>query len=137
MGILIRHRQILYSNCHIWSTLCPIIRVSLQDSVPGKKKERKLFCPLILVHLNLLVNNGGVQTLGVLDVDGLHVGVQLLLGILLVVTLTRDAHTQTEGDTLDTGFPDLLVQLGVETDVLGALDITHGWLTLAFVPHKG
>lgn len=84
---------------------------------------------MILVHLNLLVvNNGGVQTLGVLDVDGLHVGVQLLLGILLVVTLTRDAHTQTEGNTLDTGFPDLLVQLGVETDVLGALDITHGVL---------
>jgi hypothetical protein len=68
-----------------------------------------------------ILHDGRRQTLGVLDVDGLHVRVQLLLGALLVVTLAADAHTQTEGNTLDTGFPDLLVQLGVEADVLGAL----------------
>lgn len=69
----------------------------------------------------LLVDGSSVQTLGVLNVDGLNVGVQTLLCTLLVVTLARDTDTQAEGDTLDTGFPDLLVQLGVEADVLGAL----------------
>lgn len=62
-----------------------------------------------------------MQALGVLNVDGLDVGVETLDGTLLVVTLARDANTETEGDTLDTGFPDLLVELGVNTDVLGAL----------------
>ena len=78
-----------------------------------------------MVHLswssNLLVHHGGLEALGLLDVDRLHVRVQLLLGVLLVVTLPRDAHPQTERHALDPGFPDLLVQLGVETDVLGAL----------------
>ena len=71
-------------------------------------------------HL-LVVNNGGVQTLGLLDVDSVDHGVELLLGVLLVVTLAGDANTQTEGNALDAGFPDLLVKLGVDTDVLGAL----------------
>lgn len=62
-----------------------------------------------------------MQALGVLDVDSLDVGVEALLGVLLVVTLAGDADTETEGDTLDTGFPDLLVELGVDTDVLGTL----------------
>lgn len=62
-----------------------------------------------------------METLGVLDVDGLDVGVETLLGVLLVVTLAGDADTETEGNTLDTGFPDLLVQLGVDADILGAL----------------
>lgn len=75
------------------------------------------------MSINLLVvDNGGLETLGLLDVDGLDVGVELLLGALLVVTLTGDADTETEGNTLDTALPDLLVELGVETDVLGALD---------------
>jgi|TARA_R110002003_G_scaffold38_2_gene2325 hypothetical protein len=54
-----------------------------------------------------------VQTLGVLDVDSLDVRVQLLLGALLVVTLTADADTETEGNALDASLPDLLVELGV------------------------
>jgi hypothetical protein len=62
-----------------------------------------------------------VKTLGDLDVDSLDVGVELLLGALLVVTLAGDADTEAERNTLDTGFPDLLVELGVETDVGGAL----------------
>lgn len=62
-----------------------------------------------------------METLGVLDVDGLDVGVETLLGVLLIVTLAGDANAETEGDTLDTGLPDLLVQLGVDTDILGAL----------------
>jgi hypothetical protein len=54
-----------------------------------------------------------VQTLGVLDVDSLDVRVKLLLGALLVVTLTADADTETEGNALDASLPDLLVELGV------------------------
>lgn len=72
------------------------------------------------IHL-LVLDDLGVQTLGVLDVDGLDVRVQLLLRALLVVTLTRDADTETVWDTLDAGLPDLLVELGVEADVLGGL----------------
>lgn len=71
---------------------------------------------------NLVVlDNGGLEALGVGDVDGLDVGVKLLLGVLLVVTLTRDADAETEGHTLDAALPDLLVQLGVEADVGGTL----------------
>ena len=69
--------------------------------------------PLILASTLSILNDLGVQTLGVLDVDGLDVGVELLLGALLVVTLTRDADTETERNALDTGLPDLLVKLGV------------------------
>jgi hypothetical protein len=69
-----------------------------------------------------VLNNGGLETLGVLDVDGLDVGVKLLLGALLVVTLARDADAEAERNTLNTTLPDLLVQLGVEADVASALD---------------
>lgn len=74
-----------------------------------------------LFAVGLILDKHCLQTLGVLDVDGLDVGVKLLLGALLVVTLTADAHTETEGDALDAGLPDLLVQLWVEADVGGAL----------------
>ena len=63
-----------------------------------------------------------MQALGRLDVDGLDVGVELLLGVLLVVTLTGDADTETEGNALNTGLPDLLVEGGVETDIGGTLN---------------
>ena len=65
-----------------------------------------------------------MEALGVLDVDGLHVAVQLLLGALLVVTLTRDADAQPVWNALDALLPDLLVQLWIETDVLGALCVS-------------
>lgn len=77
---------------------------------------------------NLVVlDNGGLEALGVGDVDGLDVGVKLLLGVLLVVTLTRDADAKAEGDTLDAALPDLLVQLGVEADVGGTLVENVSW----------
>lgn len=79
-----------------------------------------LVLPRSYSHLSVL-NDLGVETLGVLDVDGLDVGVELLLGAILVVTLTRDADTEAERNALDAGLPDLLVQLGVEADVGGAL----------------
>ena len=69
----------------------------------------------------LLLDDNGVKTLGVLDVDGLDVRVKLLLGILLVVAAAADAHAQAEGTALDALLPDLLVQLGVDPDVGGAL----------------
>lgn len=75
-------------------------------------------------HLCVL-DNGGLETLGVLDVDGLDVAVELLLGVLLVVTLAGDADTETERNALDAGLPDLLVELGVEADVGGALMENH------------
>jgi hypothetical protein len=68
-----------------------------------------------------VLDDSGLETLRVLDVHGLDVGVKLLLGALLVVTLTGDADTETERNTLNAGFPDLLVQLRVEADVVGAL----------------
>jgi hypothetical protein len=64
-----------------------------------------------------------MQALGLLllDIDSLDVAVQLLLGALLVVSLSADAHTQSEGDAFDAALPDLLIQLRVETDVAGSL----------------
>ena len=62
-----------------------------------------------------------METLGVLHVDGLDVAVELLLGALLVVTAAGDADAETVGNALDTLLPDLLVQLGVEADIGGAL----------------
>lgn len=76
-------------------------------------------------HLRIL-NNGSLKTLGALDVDSLDVAVQLLLCALLVVTLAGNADTETVWNALDTGFPDLLVQLGVEADVACALCVV--WL---------
>lgn len=69
----------------------------------------------------LLLDDNRVQTLGVLDVDGLHVAVELLLGALFVVTPPGDADAEPVANTLDTLLPDLLVQLGVQADVRGAL----------------
>ena len=71
--------------------------------------------------IRLLVNRGREEALGVVDVHRLHVAVQLLLGALLVVSLPGDSHAESEGDALDAAFPDLLVELGVEADVGGAL----------------
>lgn len=69
----------------------------------------------------LLLNDNGLETLGVLDVDGLDVAVQLLLGTLLVVSSAGDADAESVGDALDTLLPDLLVELGVDADVRGTL----------------
>ena len=63
-------------------------------------------------HLCVL-NDSRLKALGILDIHGLNVAVQLLLGTLLVVTLSGDADTETERNALDAGFPDLLVELGI------------------------
>jgi len=76
------------------------------------------------VHLSIL-NNNSLETLGALDIHGLDVAVELLLGTLLIVTLAGDADTKTVWHTLNTGLPDLLVELGVEADVAGTLRKKH------------
>lgn len=63
-----------------------------------------------------------MKTLRVLHVDRLDVAVQLLGSTLLIVASPGDADAETVRNTLDTALPDLLVQLGVDTDVFGALD---------------
>ena len=70
-----------------------------------------------------ILDNDGMQSLGLLllDVDGLYVAVQLLLGTLLIVTFPADPHTQAVGDALDATLPHLLVQLRVEADIFRAL----------------
>jgi hypothetical protein len=52
-----------------------------------------------------------VQALGLLllNIDGLHVAIQLLLGALFVVSLPADAHAKSEGDAFDAALPDFLV----------------------------
>lgn len=95
-------------SCHHRRGIFEFIFVSTNST--GRKDTRLL-----------LIDNGGVETLGLLNVDGLDVRVELLLGTLLVVTLAGDADTETERNALDTGFPDLLVQLGVEADIGGTL----------------
>lgn len=73
----------------------------------------------------LLVDDGGLETLGGAETkNGDGVGVKLLLGTLVVVTLALETHTQSAREVLDTVLPHLLVELGVQTDVLGA----HGFL---------
>ena len=72
------------------------------------------------MHLSIL-NERGLETLGALDVDGLDVAVELLLGALLVVTSPGDADADSVGNALNTLLPDLLVQLGVDADIGGAL----------------
>lgn len=75
-------------------------------------------------RLRLLFNDGSLQTLGVLDVDGLDVAVELLGCALLIVSLSGDAYADAERDTLDSRLPDLLVQLRVDTDILGTLEVS-------------
>ena len=72
-----------------------------------------------------ILNDDGSQTLAVLDIDGLDVAVQFLLGAFFVVAFARDADAEAGGNFLDASGPDGLVQLGVETDVGGSLYV-HG-----------
>ena len=77
--------------------------------------------PSSLPANSCVLDDRRLQTLCDLDIHRLHVAVQLLLCALLVVALARDAHAQPVRHALDACLPDLLVELRVETDVLGAL----------------
>lgn len=74
--------------------------------------------------LALFLNNNRVEALGFLDIHRLHVAVQLLLGILLVVSSSGNSDAESVGNALDAALPDLLVELGVQADVGGALGST-------------
>lgn len=71
--------------------------------------------------LYLFLNNNRGEALGVLDVHGLDVAVQLLLGTLLVVSSSGNSHADSVVDTLDTLLPDLLVELRVDANIGGTL----------------
>jgi hypothetical protein len=107
--------------CLFWQ-----IPIRPQQNRRTLSERRNPFCRLYASpgrHKNkrLLLDDNGHQALGVLDVDGLDVAVELLLGVLLVVASSADAHTDSVGDTLDTLLPDLLVQLGVDADISSLL----------------
>ena len=51
------------------------------------------------------------------NIDSLDVGEKLLLSTLLVVSLSRDTDSDSVGNALDTTLPELLVQLGVESNI--------------------
>ena len=72
-------------------------------------------------HLCIL-NHSSLETLRILNIHRLDVTVQLLLRALLVVTLSRDSDAKSVRNTLDTSLPDLLVQLGIKTNIGCALD---------------
>lgn len=73
-------------------------------------------------HLSIL-NQSSLQSLCVLNIDGLDVAVQTLGSTLLIITLSRDADAESVWNALDACLPDLLVQLGIETNIGGALDL--------------
>jgi len=77
--------------------------------------------PPLIPSFLLLLDDDCLETFGVLNGDGLHVAVQLLLSVLLVVTSPRDADADPVRLALDTALPDLLVQLRVDPDVGCAL----------------
>lgn len=91
------------------------------------RREETLFVafvlptPAITKTQRLLLDDNSHQTLRVLDVDGLDVAVELLLGVLLVVSSSANAYADSVGNALDTLLPDLLVQLRVDADISGLL----------------
>ena len=71
------------------------------------------------INLLLRLNDLSLETLGRGNIDSLDVGEKLLLSTLLVVSLSRDADSDSVRNALDTTLPELLVQLGVESDIRG------------------
>ena len=71
------------------------------------------------INLLLRLNDLSLETLGRGNIDSLDVREKLLLSTLLVVSLSRDADSDSVRNALDTTLPELLVQLGVESDIRG------------------
>jgi len=69
------------------------------------------------INLLLRLNDLSLETLGRGNIDSLDVREKLLLSTLLVVSLSRDADSDSVRNALDTTLPELLVQLGVESDI--------------------
>ena len=72
------------------------------------------------INLLLRLNDLSLKTLGRGNIDSLDVREKLLLSTLLVVSLSRDADSDSVRNALDTTLPELLVQLGVESDIRGS-----------------
>ena len=68
----------------------------------------------------LRLDDGRLESLGRLAGHVRDERVELLLGVLLVVSLAGDAESHPVWDGLDAHLPNLLVELRVEPDVLGA-----------------
>lgn len=69
------------------------------------------------INLLLRLNDLSLETLGRGNIDSLDVREKLLLSTLLVVSLSRDTDSDSVGNALDTTLPELLVQLGVESNI--------------------
>ena len=60
----------------------------------------------------------GLESLEAVDLDILDKGVELLLGLLILVSLSRDSDTEFAGDVSDAGGPDLSVEQWVNAHLL-------------------
>lgn len=69
-----------------------------------------------------ILNGSSQQTLWILDVDSLDIRIQAFCCTFLVISLSADSDTKTVWNSLNTSFPDLLVQLWIETDIGGTLN---------------
>lgn len=118
-------KRIVIPQAHVIATKADIIegiQVVSIASIASKSLTPEPLISTTMERLSLILNKSGLETLGALDVDGLDVRVELLGGSLLVVTLAGDADAKSEWASLDTGLPDLLVQLWVDADISGTLD---------------
>ena len=87
---------------------------------------------------SVILDDNGLKTLDRWDEDWLDVREQRVLGVLLLVSLSRDSNSHSELDTSDTSLPDSLVQFRRQTDILGThvqlgelLDLLNGsWSSL-------
>lgn len=66
------------------------------------------------------LDGGSLEALGGLASYVRYVAVKLLLGTFLVITLSCDSDSQSVSWCADSLLPDLLVQLWVETHILGS-----------------
>ena len=105
--LLNRYVTALQSSRSLHNSYQPALQITCSFLAPSAK--------LSVLH------NGCLQALGVVDVDGLHIAIKLLLGVLFVITLARDTDTNAVRDAFDAVGPDRLVQLRIEADVFGTL----------------
>ena len=82
----------------------------------------RVVCITIMLLKNLSrINVLRLKTLEAADVlDKLNEGVELLLGVLVLVTLTAEPDADALGRVSHALLPQVLVNLGVDTDLLGS-----------------
>ena len=104
----------------------------------GEKKRTRRKKMIHEASSSVILDDNGLKTLDRWDEDWLDVREQRVLGVLLLVSLSRDSDSHSELDTSDTSLPDSLVQLRRETDILSThvqlgelLDLLNGsWSSL-------